>query len=404
MKEIKKLGILFAVMAYFMLFAASAWAAEPKYTGSSTFGPKVTDGLTDEFVAKIREDPDIKKGKPLRLGSGIKDEDLTKLLPLADVLTGLEIESADGVTDLTPLSSLTNLTYLKVERLKGVATLAPLAPLFNMKKLHLRQVEYPDLTFLTGMNDLEELVFFMQPKTIEDITPLEGKVKLKKLNFYSAPITDISVLAGLEALEDLDLYMTKVEDLSPLAGLTKLKKLSLYSIPAKDMTPVGNLTGLQDIWIYATKFEDYSPLAKLVNLESLRAGLSKLDTLECVESMPKLKVVKMLREDILDFTPLAKCLNLTEIVLESVSGAIDLAALSGLEKLTALDVEGSKVKNPEAIIALPRLQRLDLQKTEGIADFSMFKDLPKLQYIYAKVDQFPKEQIEPYGKKAIIQK
>ena len=34
----------------------------------------------------------------------------------------------------------------------------------------------------------------------------------------------------------------------------------------------------------------------------------------------------------------------------------------------------------------------------------MFKDLPKLQYIYAKVDQFPKEQIEPYGKKAIIQK
>ena len=404
MRGRKKMGMLFLVMVCMLLVAASAWAAEPKYTGSSTFGPKITDGLTDEFVAKIREDPDIKKGKPLRLGSGIKDEDLAKLPPLADVLTGLEIDSTDSVTDLSSLSSLTNLTYLKLERLKGVKTLAPLGALVKMKKLHLRQVEYPDLAFLKGMNDLEELVFFMQPKTIADITPLEGKVKLKKLNFYSAPITDISVLAGLEALEDLDLYMTNVEDLSPIAGLTKLKKLSLYSVPAKDMTPVENLTGLQDIWIYATKFEDYSPLAKLVNLESLRGGLSKLDTLEYVEFMPKLKVVKMLREDILDFTPLAKCPKLEEIVLESVTGTIDLAAFSGLEKLTALDVEGSKVKNPEGIAGLQRLQRLDLQKTEGIADFSMFKDLPKLQYIYAKVDQFPKEQIEPYGKKAIIQK
>ncbi len=62
------------------------------------------------------------------------------------------------------------------------------------------------------------------------------------------------------------------------------------------------------------------------------------------------------------------------------------------------------MKNPEAITALPKLRTLNLQKTQGIPDFSMFKDLPKLQYIYARVDQFPQEQIEPYGKKAVIQK
>ncbi len=400
----RKTGILFLVMACFLLVAASAWAAEPEYSKSS-MGPKLTDGITDEFVAMVREDEAIKKGKPLRLGRGIKDEDLAKLPPLADVLTGLEIDSGDGVTDLTPLSSLANLTYLKVERLKGVTTLAPLSTLVNMKKLHIRQMEYPDLAFLEGMNDLEELMFFMQPKNITDITPLKGKAKLKKLGLYSAPITDISVLAGLEALEDLDLYMTKVEDLSPIAGLKNLTKLSLYSIPAKDMTPVGNLTGLKEIWIYATKFEDYSPLAKLVNLEVLRAGLSKLDTVKYVESMPKLKEVHMLSEKIDDIAPLAKCPGLTIIVLDNVSGTtIDLATFSGLEKLEALLLQGTKVINPEGIAGLKKLKRLNLQKTEGIADVSIYKDLPSLQYIYVKADQFPKEQTDLFEKKIQISK
>jgi len=399
----RSIAVLLAV-SVLLGVAAVSFAADPKYTKSSTFGPKITDGVTDEFLQMVRDDPDIKKGKPLRLGGAISDEDLKKVASLADMLTGMLLDRTDKVTDLSPLSALSGLTYLKLDGLKGVTTLAPLGALVKMKELEIRQVEYPDLDFLTGMNDLESLVFFMQPKTIEDISPLKGKAKLKKLHLYSAPISDISVLEELSELEDLSLYMIKADDLSPIGVLTKLKRLSLYSIPATDMSPVENLTELRYIWIYATKFEDYSPLENLTKLEEFHGGLSKLDTLEYVEFMPKLKVVKMLREDIIDVSPLAKCPNLKEVVLESITGPVDLAVFEGLKKLEALDVEGCKVLNPEAITALPRLQRLDLQKTEGVADFSMFKDLPKLKYIYAKVGQFPDEQIAPYGKKAIIQK
>lgn len=391
-------------LLFVLAVSAAAFAADPKYAKSSTFGPKITDGVTDEFLQMVRDDPDIKKGKPLRLGGAVTDDDLKKVASLADVLTGLLMERTDQVTDLSPLSNLSGLTYLKLDSLKGIKTLAPLGALVKLKELEIRQVEYPDLDFLAGMNDLESLVFFMQPKTIEDISPLKGKAKLKRLHLYSAPVTDISVLAELAGLEDLSLYMIKADDLSPIGGLTKLKRLSLYAIPAKDMSPVENLTELRYIWIYATKFEDYSPLEKLTKLEELHGGLSKLDTLEYVESMPKLKIVKMLREDIIDVSPLAKCPDLTEVVLESITGPVDLAVFAGHKKLTALDVEGCKVLNPEAITALPRLERLDLQKTEGVADFSIFKDLPKLRYIYAKVGQFPDEQIAPYGKIAIIQK
>jgi hypothetical protein len=115
-------------------------------------------------------------------------------------------------------------------------------------------------------------------------------------------------------------------------------------------------------------------------------------------------VVKLLREDITDVSPLAQCPKLQEIVLEGITGPVDLSHFAGLEKLEILNVDGTTVKNPEAITGMPKLRTLSLQKTEGIPDFSMFKDLPKLQYIYAKVDQFPEEQIEPYGAKAKIQK
>ena len=198
--------------------------------------------------------------------------------------------------------------------------------------------------------------------------------------------------------------MTDVKDLSPLTGLSKLKKLGLYSVPATDLSPVGNLTELRSIWIYATKCDDYSPLAKLVKLEEFHGGISKFSDMKVVETMPNLTTVRMLREELTNVASLAKCPKLSEVVLESVTGTIDLSIFANMTKLTRLDVEGSTVTNPDAIAKLPALSALDVQKTQGIADFSIFKDLPKLQYIYAKVGQFPPEQIAPYGKKAIIQK
>ena len=399
---------IFVAVLLALAFVSAGWAAEPKYAKSSTFGPMITGGVTDEFLQMVREDPDIKKGKPLRLGKDITDDDLKKVATLADVLTGVLIERNDTITDLSPLSSLSGLTYLKLDSMKGVKTLAPIGALVKMKELEIRQVEYPDLDFLTGMNDLESLIFFMQPKQIEDITPLKGKAKLKTLRLYGGAgqegIKDISVLAELTELEDLSLYMTKVEDLSPISGLVKMKRLDLYGIRATDMSPVENLTELRYIWIYATKFEDYSPLAKLTKLEEFRAGISQLDTLEYLENMPKLKIVSMLREDIHDFSPLAKCPDLVEVNLEGVKGVIDLSVFAEHKKLKNLFVRNTEVKNAETIVALPRLEWLILIDTKGIPDVTIFKDLPKLNRISVKEGQFPAEQIEALGKKASVQK
>ena len=64
----RTLFTLSLVLLCLCVLSFPAFGADPKYTKSSTFGPKITDGVTEEFLAMIREDPDIAKGKPLRLG------------------------------------------------------------------------------------------------------------------------------------------------------------------------------------------------------------------------------------------------------------------------------------------------------------------------------------------------
>ncbi|HOO64109.1 MAG TPA: hypothetical protein PK364_09320, partial [Synergistaceae bacterium] len=134
----KGLFTISLVLLGLFVFSFSAFAGDPKYSKSSTFGPKITDGITEEFLAMIREDPDIAKGKPLRLSGAITVEDLSKLAPLADILGGMEISSAKDLTDLSPLASLSGLTFLKLDGLKGVTTLAPLGALTAMKKLEIK--------------------------------------------------------------------------------------------------------------------------------------------------------------------------------------------------------------------------------------------------------------------------
>jgi hypothetical protein len=44
-------------MLFVLAVSAAAFAADPKYTKSSVFGPKITDGVTDEFLQMVRDVP-----------------------------------------------------------------------------------------------------------------------------------------------------------------------------------------------------------------------------------------------------------------------------------------------------------------------------------------------------------
>ena len=78
----------------------------------------------------------------------------------------------------------------------------------------------------------------------------------------------------------------------------------------------------------------------------------------------------------------------------------DLTLLKGMENLSTLGLTKCTLKNPEAIVSLPNLKYLYIQKTEGIDDLSIFKDLPKIAEanVYYDKDKYPQEQVDALKK------
>jgi Leucine-rich repeat (LRR) protein len=129
-------------------------------------------------------------------------------VPSTSGLVGLDL-SETGVTDLGPLSALTDLDVLQLNE-SAVVDLRPLAGLANLRELDVTQTR------------------------VTDITPVAGLKKLRLLWLLKTGVSDVRPLAGLTELKDLSLGETKVTDLGPLAGLTKLERLDLQGTPVTE--------------------------------------------------------------------------------------------------------------------------------------------------------------------------
>ena len=144
-------------------------------------------------------------------------------------LTGLEFatnltelvwaDEADRITDLSPLSGLTNLTYLTLSY-QTVSDFSPLFGLTNLTTLGLSAMNITDIPTLAGLTNLTTL--WLDHNSITDISALAGLTHLTTLYIPSNNITDISALAGLTNLTRLVLSHNNLTDLSPLATNTGL--------------------------------------------------------------------------------------------------------------------------------------------------------------------------------------
>ena len=403
-------------------------------------------GLTDEIFEQVKlylSENERANEINLSLGTNI---DLKKLPALGEFLFRLEVTNSNYITDITPLSELTNLemlrlTYLRsltdltvLNNLQGIKELslaslgqpvdiAPLATLANLEilslgmlntdvdesfessllagKPHLKQlrltiVKFDDLSALQDSTELKDV--YIEKVTASDVSFLKACKNITMLKLLNFPVTDLSPVGELTELSTLYIRDLEVTDLAFLKPLKKLKSLSLANILATDLSPVGELTELTHIYFFAPlAFDDYAPLAKCTKLENLQAtkaesGFSQLDV---IASMPNLKALYL--EDnlnIQEWDALATAVNLQTLALKGTSFS-DLSLLANLQKLFSLSLAECAVTNVEAILDKP-IKRLDIKGTKGIDDLTIFKALPTLADLSVKYDkdQFPQEQID----------
>ena len=152
------------------------------------------------FIAAQREAVKLAGEKVLQRQGGA--ETLAKISKAKENGTTKLYLDESGISDLTPLSGLTDLTALSLHD-NQISDLGPLAQLTNLKELQLYGNQIKNLTPLAGLKNLEML--FISKNQIMDVTPLAGLTNLEELNLGDNKIIAVTPLAKLTNLNELRL-------------------------------------------------------------------------------------------------------------------------------------------------------------------------------------------------------
>lgn len=151
----------------------------------------------------------------------------------------------------------------------------------------------PSLARIPRFRKLRSLSLEGQQNGIEAISELPN---LKKVMLRSISTPDLSYLVGLSKLWSVDIKLGGIRDLSALRELKSVKYLELWRVRGlSDITPISGMVGLQNLFLQDLRNVASLPdLSKLVNLRRIWIQTLKgLESLEALTTAPALEEVGM---------------------------------------------------------------------------------------------------------------
>ena len=225
-----------------------------------------------------------------------------------------KIDNPAGIlleTDLEALNSLKEGTYWVEGQAHTRGVITSLADFSNFRDVKFLNVYKNNLSDLTGLESLEELVVLRLIEcSIVDISKLGGLEKVETLNLDSNQIVDVSPLYNLRRLTWLSIMDNHVENIEGFSALTNLVLLRLSHNPIESIEALVPLNHLFTLRIDYTKVNDLSALigktslnhllmthldADRVDLEPL-ATISELKVLEASQDKAELLNIRSLAE------------------------------------------------------------------------------------------------------------
>jgi hypothetical protein len=141
----------------------------------------------------------------------------------ADPNLKIAVESALGILDPTPAEMLT-LTELNAKNYEPqIINLEGLQYAENLTSLNLYNNQVSDITPLSGLTNLTYLDLYHN-QYINDISPLSGLTNLMYLDIGANQIIDISWLSGLTNLNELRLHHNQITDILSTGNAIKPDK------------------------------------------------------------------------------------------------------------------------------------------------------------------------------------
>jgi|GEM_PF-2541952 len=277
----------------------------------------------------------------------------------------LEVFCSDNGVDLGPLSGLPKLRHVKLTGFgaTGVEALAGLPDLellwidtaeagtawldglpVKIMRLGFSGDEPPELSGLSGMDQLKELELSWLTEVPVDLEPVGNVASLRRLGVLECK--DLRPLTRLPQLEALDLgWVDSLKDFGPLASMPALRALSLGGRSLRSVRWLKYAPLLVTLHLDHTFVRDLGPVAKLEHLTVL-----SIDNSSWTEEAP-----------VRDLRPLARLTKLERLVLRHTK-VEDLTPLAGIASLDSVDVRMSRDANVEDLLGVKSLRCVALDE------------------------------------------
>ncbi|MBC1388604.1 LPXTG cell wall anchor domain-containing protein, partial [Listeria innocua] len=193
------------------------------------------------------------------------------------------------VSDLTPISGLTNLETLHLNN-NQISDLGPLSALTNLRNLLMDNNQVSDLTPLSGLTNLETLQ--LNNNQISNLSSLSNATNLWALVINNNQIRDLTPISGLINLEVLHLNNNQVSNLTPISGFTNLGILYLDNNQISDLTPISSFTNLSILHLNNNQISNISVLSDFTRLSEILLDNNQISDLSALKdiSMPMMGV------------------------------------------------------------------------------------------------------------------
>ncbi len=223
------------------------------------------------------------------------------------------LEGLNGISDLTPISGLTQLESLDFGGVfTNVSDLSPITNLTNLTHLGLGGNEISDLSPIANLTNIKHLHLGGNP--ITDLLPIANFTQLETISFDdSVPLTDISVLADMESLIRVHMWGPRFRDMSPLVNLPNIEILDLCGNDISEIPSLKNLPKLKELYVFGNNVSDVSILQGLTNLERLNLRENNITDISPLAGLTNLKWLDLTGNPIRDWTPLYELSKNTKI-------------------------------------------------------------------------------------------
>lgn len=220
-----------------------------------------------------------------------------------------------------------------------------------------------DLTPLSALSEQLELLSFNRC-SVSDISFLNNFTRILYLEFAANKVSDISPLSACTAIAELDMSDNEIKTISPLLSCKSIGEISVNNNQLTSFEGLENSISLKKIKAENNKIESIDGLANATLLTEVDLSNNAISDMTLLEkSKENLRRLYIANNAMCDISFLKECTAINELDI-SGNKISSIESLGSLKGLTFLDASNNVIDNMAPLSNLENLNSLNLSNNK----------------------------------------